>query len=236
TSHWYFDLPAFSVALKKFAEENPHIPPFAKQKLLSMIEEGLIERPISRDMTWGIPIDPIFGEEFVNKVLYVWFENVLGYISTVKFIAEEQGKPELFDEFWLNKNTKTVFCIGKDNIIFHALIFPALLLATGDPYPLPYAVATTNFIQFKEGPFSKSKGIGIWCDEATATLPADYWRYYLSNNRAELKDSYFDWDEFASNINVDLNDVTGNFIHRTLTFIGQHFQSKIPERGNLTEE
>ncbi|MCG3225739.1 MAG: methionine--tRNA ligase [Candidatus Heimdallarchaeota archaeon] len=236
TSHWYFDLPAFSDALKKFADENSHIPPFAKQKLLSMIEEGLIERPISRDMTWGIPIDPIFGEEFVNKVLYVWFENVLGYISTVKFIAEEQGKPKLFDEFWLDKNTKTVFCIGKDNIIFHALIFPAMLLATGDPYPLPYAVATTNFIQFKEGPFSKSKGIGIWCDEATATLPADYWRYYLSNNRAELKDSYFDWDEFASNVNVDLNDVTGNFIHRTLTFIGQHFQSKIPERGKLTEE
>ncbi|MHA1953716.1 MAG: methionine--tRNA ligase [Candidatus Heimdallarchaeaceae archaeon] len=236
TSHWYFDLPAFSDELKKFAEENPHIPSFAKQKLLSMIEEGLVERPISRDMTWGIPIDSIFGKEYINKVLYVWFENVLGYISTVKFIAEEQGKPKLFDEFWLDKNTKTVFCIGKDNIIFHALIFPAMLLATGDSYPLPYAVATTNFIQFKEGPFSKSKGIGIWCDEATATLPADYWRYYLSNNRAELKDTYFDWDEFASNINVDLNDVTGNFIHRTITFIGQHFQSKIPERGNLTKE
>jgi methionyl-tRNA synthetase len=236
TSHWYFNLPAFSKELKKFAEENPHIPPFAKQKLLSMINEGLIERPISRDMTWGIPIDPIFGDEFVNKVLYVWFENVLGYVSTVNFIAEEEGKPKLFDEFWLDKNTKTVFCIGKDNIIFHALIFPAMLLATGDSYPLPHAVATTNFIQFKEGPFSKSKGIGIWCDEATATLPADYWRYYLSNNRAELKDFYFDWDDFASNINVDLNDVAGNFIHRTITFICQHFQSKIPERGNLSKE
>ena len=234
TSHWYFDLPAFSKELKEFAEKNKHIPIFAKQKLLSMIEEGLIERPVSRDLTWGIPIAPIFGEEYEDKVLYVWFENVLGYISTVKLLAEEQGKPELFEEYWLDKNTKTVFCIGKDNIIFHALLFPAMLLATKDNYPLPYAVATTNFIQFKEGPFSKSKGIGIWCDEAIATLPANYWRYYMSVNRAELKDFYFEWDDFASTINVDLNDVIGNFIHRTITFTFQHFEGKIPERGNLT--
>ncbi len=235
TSHWYFDLPAFSKELNKFAKENKHIPIFAKQKLLSMIEEGLIERPISRDMTWGIPIAPIFGEEYKDKVLYVWFENVLGYISTVKLLAEEQEKPERFKDFWLDKNTKTVFCIGKDNIIFHALIFPAMLLATGDSYPLPYAVATTNFIQFKEGPFSKSKGIGIWCDEAIETLPADYWRYFMSVNRAELKDFYFEWDDFASTINVDLNDVVGNFIHRTITFTIQHFEGKIPKRGKLTD-
>jgi methionyl-tRNA synthetase len=236
TSHWYFNLPEFTEKLKVFLEENEHIPGFAKQKLLSMIEEGLVERPISRDMTWGIPIDPIFGEEFVNKVLYVWFENVLGYVSTVKLLAEEQGKPDLFKDYWLDKDTKTVFCIGKDNIIFHALLFPAMLLATKDSYPLPYAVATTNFINFKEGPFSKSKGIGIWCDEATETLPADYWRYYLSVTRAELKDYFFDWEVYASTINVDLNDVIGNFIHRTITFISQHFEGKIPERGKLTQE
>ena len=236
TNHWYFDLPAFTDELHVFISENPHIPIFAKQKLLSMIEEGLKERPISRDMTWGIPIAPIFGKEFKNKVLYVWFENVLGYVSTVKLLAEEQGKPEKFEEFWYDKNTKTVFCIGKDNIIFHALLFPAMLLATKDPYPLPYAVATTNFINFKEGPFSKSKGVGIWCDEAIETLPADYWRYYLSTNRPELKDFFFDWDILASNVNADLNDVTGNFIHRTLVFINQHFQGKIPKRGELSEE
>jgi len=236
TNHWYFDLPAFSDELEKFLLENPHIPSFAKQKLLSMIDEGLKERPISRDMTWGIPISPIFGEEFANKVLYVWFENVLGYVSTVHMLAEELDNQKMFDDYWLNKNTKTVFCIGKDNIIFHALLFPAMLLATKDSYPLPYAVATTNFINFKEGPFSKSQGIGIWCDEAIETLPADYWRFYLSTNRAELKDFFFDWEIFASNVNVDLNDVTGNFIHRTITFINQHFEGKIPERGELFDE
>ena len=233
TKHWYFDLPKFSSELKTFVEENPHIPLFAKQKVLSMIEEGLKERPISRDMSWGISIGPIFGEEYANKVLYVWFENVLGYVSTVKLLAEEEGNPQRFEDLWFDKNTKTVFCIGKDNIIFHALLFPAMLLATKDPYPLPYAVATTNFLMFKEGPFSKSKGIGIWGDEATAILPSDYWRYYLIANRPEQKDFYFDWDEFVSSINTDLNDVIGNFIHRTLTFIGKHFESKIPTRINL---
>jgi len=236
TSHWYFDLPAFSDKLEKFLKKNPHIPSFAKQKLLSMIDEGLKERPISRDLTWGIPISPIFGDEFADKVLYVWFENVLGYVSTVNILAEEQNKPEKFEHYWFDKNTKTVFCIGKDNIIFHALLFPAMLMATKDPYPLPYAVATTNFINFKEGPFSKSQGIGIWCDEAIEILPADYWRYYLSINRAELKDTFFDWGVFASNVNVDLNDVTGNFLHRTITFISNHFEGKIPERGVLYKE
>jgi len=234
TKHWYFDLPKLSKELRKFAEDNPHIPSFAKQKVLSMIDEGLLPRPISRDMTWGISIAPIFGEEFSDKVLYVWFENVLGYISTVKLLAEEQGKPERFDDFWHSKDTKTVFCIGKDNIFFHALLFPAMLLAIKGTFPLPYAVATTNFIMFKEGPFSKSLGIGIWGDEAVKTLPADYWRYYLIATRPELKDSYFDWSEFGITINTDLNDVIGNFIHRTITFISQHFDGKIPERGTLS--
>jgi methionyl-tRNA synthetase len=233
TKHWYFDLPKFSSELKEFAEKNSHIPPFAKQKVLSMIDEGLKERPISRDMSWGISIGPIFGEEFVKKVLYVWFENVLGYISTVKLLAEEESNPKRFEELWLDKDTKTVFCIGKDNIIFHALLFPAMLLATKDSYPLPHAIATTNFLMFKEGPFSKSKGIGIWGDEAIDILSADYWRYYLIANRPELKDFYFDWDEFVGSINVDLNDVIGNFVHRTLTFIAQHFDAKVPPRVNI---
>lgn len=236
TKHWYFDLPRLADELKQFAENNPHIPPFAKQKVLSMIEEGLIQRPVSRDLSWGISIAPIFGEEFNDKALYVWFENVLGYVSTVKLIAEELGKPEMFDEFWLDKKTKTVFCIGKDNIIFHALLFPGMLIASKDSYPLPHAIATTNFLMFKEGPFSKSKGIGIWGDEAVATLPADYWRYYLMINRPELKDFYFDWGEFASTVNNDLNDVMGNFIHRITTFISQHFDGKIPKRGELKKE
>ncbi|MHA1686217.1 MAG: methionine--tRNA ligase [Candidatus Heimdallarchaeaceae archaeon] len=236
TKHWYFNLPAFSTDLESFIQSNSHIPSFAKQKVLSMIHEGLIERPITRDLSWGVPAGPIFGDEYKDKVLYVWTEAVVGYISAVKEWAEGQGRPELFSDFWLNPDTKTVFCIGKDNIIFHAILFPALLLATKDPYPLPYAIATTNFLMFKEGPFSKSKGIGVWADEALSILDADYWRFYLMINRPELRDSYFDWVEFERTVNTVLNDVIGNFLHRTIIFINQHFDGKIPHRDELGPE
>ena len=236
TEHWYFNLPAFEKDLRIFVKSLEHIPHFAKQKVLSMLDEGLVERPITRDLSWGVPAGPIFGERYNNKVLYVWSEAVVGYISAVKEWAEKNAQPHLFDEFWLNKDTKTVYCIGKDNIIFHAILFPALMLATKDNYPLPYSIAVTNFLMFKEGPFSKSKGIGIWADEAINISEPDYWRYYLMANRPESKDSYFDWLEFEKAINNDLNDAVGNFINRTITFIAQHFSSKVPKRGELGEE
>ncbi len=236
TEHFYFDLPAFSEQLTEMIKDNDNIPSFAKQKALSMIEEGLIERPITRDLDWGVPAEPIFGAKGKNKVLYVWSEAVVGYISAVKQWAEEKGSAALFDQYWHNLETKTVYCIGKDNLIFHIILFPALLMATKDEYPLPHAVATTNFIMFKEGPFSKSLGIGLWVDEAIDILAADYWRYYLIANRPEAKDSYFDWKEFERTINVELNDVIGNFIHRTTTFISRYFGGKVPKRGKLKKE
>jgi len=236
TEHWYFNLPAFEEKLRTFIRSNPHIPANSKPKMLSMIDEGLVERPFTRDLKWGIQAGPIFGEKFNDKVLYVWTEAVLGYISAVKEWAINENKPELFEEFWKDKNTKTVFCIGKDNNIFHIILFPALLMAVNDGYPLPYAVSTTQFIMFKEQAFSKSKGIGLWADEAISILPADYWRYYLLYTRPELKDSNFEWKEFTKIINSNINDTIGNFIHRTITFIDRHFDGKIPRRGKLTKE
>ncbi len=236
TQHWYFELPAFAKELKEYVEKSAHIPANAKPKMLDMIEEGLIERPITRDLDWGVPAGPIFGEEYNQKVLYVWTEAVLGYISAVKEWAEKQGKPELFDYFWKDPKTKTVYCIGKDNNIFHIILFPALLMGSKEPYPLPYAVSTTQFIMFKDEAFSKSKGVGLWADEAVSLLPSDYWRYFLLYTRPELRDSNFDWAEFVKAVNINLNDTVGNFINRTLTFTGQHFASKIPERGELEEK
>ncbi len=236
TEHWYFNLPAFEEQLREFIVKNNHIPANAKPKMLDMINEGLVERPFTRDLEWGIPVGPIFGEKYKDKVLYVWTEAVLGYISAVKEWALKENNPALFEKFWKDKNTKTVFCIGKDNNIFHIILFPALLMAVNDGYPLPYAVATTQFIMFKDQAFSKSKGIGLWSDEAIEILPADYWRYYLLYNRPELKDSNFEWREFVKIINSNLNDTIGNFIHRTITFINREFNSQIPTRGQLTDE
>jgi methionyl-tRNA synthetase len=200
-----------------------------------MLEEGLKPRPVTRDLKWGIPAEAAF-DGAKDKVLYVWAEAVLGYISATVEWAEKQGNPEAWKDFWLDPETRTVFCIGKDNTIFHLIIFPALLMASEEPYVLPYAVTVTEFLMYENQPFSKSKGIGIWADEAIKLAPADYWRFILILNRPETRDTNFTWEDFAERVNGELNDNLGNFIHRTLTFIHRYFDGRIPEPGPLTPE
>ncbi|MHA1129433.1 MAG: methionine--tRNA ligase [Candidatus Helarchaeota archaeon] len=232
TKHWYFDFKKFEEPLKKFIESHPVIPDNAKNWCLGILREGLKPRAITRDLKWGIPT-PFPGSE--GKTVYVWFEAVLGYISATKQWAERNNTPDYWKEFWFNKDTKTVFFIGKDNIPFHLLIFPALLLATKLEYVLPYNVSSTEFLLYDNQKFSKSHNIGIWIDEALELAPVDYWRYGLIAARPELKDVSFSLDELAVYVNSDLNDVLGNFIHRTLTFITNYFQGSVPERGTLDE-
>jgi methionyl-tRNA synthetase len=235
TTHWYFDLPKLSKQIKKFLEDCPILSESARSFAKSIVKEGLKPRPITRDLEWGIPADPIF-EGAEGKVLYVWAENILGYLSATKEWFEQCGKPREWKKLWQTKNTKTVFCIGKDNTIFHAIIFPALLIAAQDHYVLPYAVAVTEFITFRGQPFSKSKGIGVGAEEALTVAPADYWRYFLVVERPETKDANFTWESFVLRVNKDLNDVLGNFVHRTLTFIYKEFCGKVPERAVLNDE
>ncbi len=137
---------------------------------------------------------------------------------------------------WQCPDTKTIFCIGKDNILFHSIIFPALLLAHPEPYVLPYAITVTEFYTFEGQPFSKSKGIGIDAVEALNVAPADCWRYFLLINRPETKDFDFTWNGFIETINHDLNNTLGNFIYRTLNFIYHNFNKKIPPCGQLNNE
>jgi methionyl-tRNA synthetase len=191
TKHWYFDFKQFEEPLKKFIEEHPVIPDNAKNWCLGIIKEGLRPRPITRDLKWGIPA-PFPGAE--GKSIYVWFEAVLGYVSATKQWAEQQKKPEYWKEFWFNKDTKTVFFIGKDNIPFHLIIFPALLMATQLNYILPYNVSSTEFLLYNDQKFSKSHNIGIWMDEALELAPTDYWRYSLIAARPELKDASFSFN------------------------------------------
>jgi len=233
TKHWYLDLPKLQDQLENLISQNEIIPQNARQMCLNSLAEGIPERAITRDLEWGIPA-PFEGAD--NKSIYVWFEAVLGYVSAVKEWADNIVKdPSKFEYFWNDPNTKTVFFIGKDNIIFHLIVFPGLLLAFNEnksddeKLTLPYNVSSTEFLMYENDKFSKSRGIGIWIDEALKLAPLDYWRFSLVYNRPETSDTSFLWSEFDNNIKI-LNDNIGNFIHRTLTFIDKQFNGIIPKK------
>jgi methionyl-tRNA synthetase len=233
TKQWYFDLPKFSEKLSNYINSNKQFPINARNFSSNLIKEGLKPRAMTRDVEWGIPA-PFPGAE--GKTFYVWFENVLGYISATIEYFRNRGEPEKWKEYWFDKDTKTLYFIGKDNIPFHVIIFPALLLASGKDYTLPWNVPSTEFLQFRGEKASKSHRIGIWIDEALELFPADYWRYFLMATRPETKDSDFSWKIFLEKANADLNDSFGNFVHRTLTFINAQFNSEIPQSKALEED
>lgn len=232
TRHWYIDLSQFANQLIQYIEKNKHLPANAKNFSINWIKEGLKPRAVTRDVEWGIPAP---FPEAEGKTIYVWVEAVLGYISATIEHCRRIGKPEKWREFWFDKAARTLYFVGKDNIPFHTIILPALLLASGENYNLPWNVSATEFLQFKGEKASKSQRIGIWIDEALELFPTDYWRFFLMATRPENKDSNFSWDVFLEKVNADLNDTLGNFIHRTLTFINTKFGGEIPY-PKLTEE
>ncbi|MEM4475580.1 MAG: class I tRNA ligase family protein, partial [Fervidicoccaceae archaeon] len=145
------------------------------------------------------------------------------------------GRAEEFERTWLDPNTRTVYFIGKDNIPFHAIILPAMLMASGRPYALPWQIGATEYLLFHEEKFSKSRGVGVWADEALELLPADYWRFALIRMRPETKDTSFSWREFYRVVNDELNDDVGNYIHRVLTFAKRKYGS-VPGPGSMEAE
>lgn len=233
TRHWYIDLSRFADQLNQYIQDNKQLAANAKNFSLNWIKEGLKPRAVTRDVEWGIPA-PFPGAE--GKTIYVWVDAVLGYVSATIEYCRRIGEPEKWREFWFNKDAKTLYFIGKDNIPFHTIILPALLLASGEDYNLPWNVSATEFLQFKGEKASKSQRIGIWIDEALELFPVDYWRFFLMATRPETKDANFSWDFFIEKINADLNDTFGNFIHRTLTFITAKFNSEIPQPKKLATE
>jgi len=230
TKHWYIDLSKFSEELSRYIRDNAQFPSNAKNFSLNWIKEGLKPRAVTRDVEWGIPAP---FPEAEGKTIYVWVEAVLGYVSATIEYFRKIKQPEKWKGFWFNKDSKTLYFVGKDNIPFHTIILPALLLASGESYNLPWNVSATEFLQFKGEKASKSQRIGIWIDEALELFPADYWRFFLMAIRPETKDANFSWDLFIEKINSDLNDTFGNFIHRTLAFINSQFDGQIPQPETL---
>lgn len=228
--HWYFDLPKLTEELLNYINNNENLPDNARNFTLNILKDGLKPRPVTRDNKWGIP-SPFPGSE--DKTIYVWVEAVLGYLSATLEYFKKMGDEDKWKKYWLDNMTKTIYFIGKDNIPFHTIILPALLLATHEGYNLPWTVHSTEFLMFDGKAFSKSRRIGVWIDEALEMFPADYWRYSLISIRPEVKDTNFSWNTLIEKVNSDLNDTLGNFVHRTLTFINKQFKGIIPQPKNL---
>ncbi|MBE0433268.1 methionine--tRNA ligase [candidate division WOR-3 bacterium] len=225
TRHWYFKLSAFQEGLSSWIAGKKGWRDTVLTFVQGWLREGLEDRPITRDLSWGVPV-PL--AEANGKVLYVWFDAPIGYISSTIEWAEKQGKPDRWKEYWCDKDTKLVHFIGKDNIVFHALIWPAMLMAYGD-YVLPSEIPANQFLNLAGGKFSTSKDYAIWLPDYLKGFKPDSLRYALTRNAPEARDTDFTWRDFQAWHNNELADILGNFINRTLTFIKRYYNSRVPE-------
>lgn len=238
TTHWYFKFQEFQKFLEDYIESHSQDwKENVLQQSRSWLKLGLTERAITRDLLWGVKlegIDEIPKEKTLGKVLYVWFEAVLGYISATKVWAEKVlGDKERYADWWKNPETDYYAFIGKDNIVFHTLIFPAMLYARGDNYILPKNVPANEFLNLEGMKFSKSRNWSIDLQDFLKDFPQDHYidvlRYALLMNLPEQRDSDFTWKDFQTKNNSELAAIFGNFINRTSQFLAKNFNSTIPE-------
>ncbi|MFO8145285.1 MAG: methionine--tRNA ligase, partial [Candidatus Syntrophosphaera sp.] len=193
TTHWYLQLDDFKDMLADWISKKSYWKENVRNFMLNLLEQGLVERPITRDLSWGVPV-PLPDAE--GKVLYVWFEAPIGYISSTVEWAERIGEPERWKDYWLDPDTQLIHFIGKDNIIFHALIWPAVLMGQNMPYCLPHDIPANEFMNLEGQKISTSKNWAIWVDEFVEKFPAEYLRYYLAANAPERGDSDFSFKDF----------------------------------------
>jgi len=227
TTHWYLDLPKLRDAhIGKWFEEHPwkgNVKAFVGAML-----KDLRERPITRDMSWGIPVpEDCIGDE-VGKVLYVWFDAPIGYISFLKEWAEAEGRPDAWKDYWKSEDTRLVHFIGKDNIPFHCLIFPSMLWGAQDDYCLPWQVPAMEFYNLQGRKFNTSSNWVIPLQDFFERYDADITRFYLLSSAPENSDSEWTWEGFQSCVNASLADTIGNLATRVLRFIDKHHAGKIP--------
>ncbi len=245
TTHWYLQLQEFEVPLKKWLEEKrdgvdgPKWRDSVLNFVLGQIKQGLPERPMTRDLDWGVPV-PLDDPDAAGKMLYVWFDAPIGYVSFTATLCEQRGGQAAdYKRWWKDPECKIVHFIGEDNTVFHALIWPAMLQAEGS-YQLPWQVVANSFlnIQFpgaEEQKISKSRGTAIWIDEYLKRFAPDPLRYYLTAIAPEAQRTAFDVDDFITRNNSELLNALGNFINRSLTFAVKYFDGKVPETGERND-
>jgi methionyl-tRNA synthetase len=231
TKHWYLPLQNYEKWLNQWIVEGHKNDwkPNVWGQCKSWIDGGLQPRAMTRDLDWGIQV-PVQGAD--GKVLYVWFDAPIGYISATREWAAEKGID--WEPYWKDKDTKLVHFIGKDNIVFHCIIFPAILKAHGD-YILPENVPANEFLNLENDKISTSRNWAVWLHEYLQELPGkqDVLRYALCANAPETKDNDFTWKDFQARNNSELVAILGNFVNRAVVLTHKYFEGKVPERGEL---
>ncbi|MBT4525473.1 MAG: methionine--tRNA ligase [Deltaproteobacteria bacterium] len=226
TKHLYIKLPELTPQIKDFQEKSNHKGKWSNSAVgvsRSWLERGLLPRPITRDLKWGIPV-PRAGYE--NKVFYVWFDAPIGYISATK-----KYLPDSWEQWWKNPDETELYqFMGKDNVPFHTVIFPATLLGTKQNWTMLHHINTTEYLNYENQKFSKSRNTGVFANQVTnIDIHIDLWRFYLLHNRPEKSDSNFSWDGFIEDINSNFIDNIGNLLNRVLVFFNRYFKGKLKQ-------
>jgi methionyl-tRNA synthetase len=233
TKHWYLPLDKYQEEwLEDWIDSHKNDwKPNVYGQCKSWLSQGLKPRAVTRDLEWGVPV-PLEGAN--GKVLYVWFDAPIGYISATKAWAEEQGKN--WEDYWKDEESSLIHFIGKDNIVFHCLIFPSMLKAHGD-YILPDNVPANEFLNLEGRKLSTSRNWAVWVNEFVEDFPGkeDVLRYTICANFPEQKDNDFTWKDFQNKNNNELVAVLGNFVNRALVLTKKYFDKKVPERNELTD-
>ena len=235
TKHWYLPLDKHEIWLREWIlSGHKEWKPNVYGQCKSWLDMGLQPRAVSRDLDWGIPV-PVEGAE--GKVLYVWFDAPIGYISNTKELCDEQPeKYGTWEKWWKDPETRLLHFIGKDNIVFHCIVFPAMLKAEGS-YILPDNVPANEFLNLEGDKISTSRNWAVWLHEYLEDFPGkqDVLRYVLTANAPETKDNDFTWKDFQARNNNELVAIYGNFVNRALVLTQKYFESRVPALGELTE-
>ncbi len=231
TSHWFLPLDRYEDALRQWIlEGHKEWKPNVYGQCKSWLDLGLQPRAVSRDLKWGVPV-PVEGAE--GKVLYVWFDAPIGYISNTKEIL-----PDTWQTWWKDPETRIINFIGKDNIVFHCIVFPAMLMAYGDNFQLPDNVPANEFLNLEGDKISTSRNWAVWLHEYLRDFPGkqDVLRYVLTVNAPEAKDNDFTWRDFQAHNNNELVAILGNFVNRAIVLTHKYFEGKVPAAGALTDD
>ena len=230
TEHWYLPLEDYQQALEKWIlEGHKKWRTNVYGQCKSWLDLGLQPRAVTRDLDWGIPV-PVEGAE--GKVLYVWFDAPIGYISNTREIL-----PDSWEKWWKDPETRIINFIGKDNIVFHCIIFPAMLMAYGDGFQLPDNVPANEFLNLEGNKISTSRNWAVWLHEYLHDFPGkqDVLRYVLTANAPETRDNDFTWSDFQARNNSELVAVFGNFVNRAMVLTGKYFNGEVPARTELLD-